>query len=129
MGQVYYCKQFFEKVFVGASVKDAYISATRWYANNIIANDKIHGVCVEFIRNKTEHKILMRVYSNLAEGEVRDQHCECCREMHHAFFINQEADCNRCNMLGFQKRLDHKIDIKANYCKEQIENSRRISNQ
>lgn len=120
MGQIYYCKQFFEKVFSGTTMKDAYMSAAKWYASNVIANDKLNGIKVEFVKNKTEPKVLLRAFASLPEGEVRDQHCECCREMHHAFFINQDADCNRCNMLGYQKRLEHKIDIKTGYCDEQL---------
>lgn len=54
------------------------------------------------------------------EEEVMNKHCECCKEMHHSFFINADADCNRCNALGFQKRLDDKLKVKRDLYKNTI---------
>lgn len=118
MGKMFYTQQFGKKTFRGASTKDAYMNACKWYATNVIAKDKLHNVQVEYIKEKGDNAVTMVLYASLPEKEVMDQHCTCCREMHHSFFINEDVRCDRCSAIGFQKRLEQKLTIKISYCKD-----------
>lgn len=111
-----YSKQFAQKTFKGASTKEAYMKAVKWYASNIIARDELHEVQVEFV--KGINQVTLKLYAVFSEQVVRDQHCAICREMHKSFFINEANNCNVCNASAYQRRLDQKISIKHQYYKE-----------
>lgn len=115
--KMFYTQQFGKKTFHGTSTKDAYLSACKWYASNIIAKDKFQSVQVEYIK-ESDGSITMVLYTSLPEKEVMEQHCTCCKEMHHAFFINEDTHCDRCSAISFQKRLEQKLSTKIGYYKE-----------
>lgn len=116
--KLFYSQPFGKKSFRGTSVKDAYLKACKWYASNVIAKDTLHNVQVEFVKDSAKNKVTIILYAVLPEHEALEEHCQCCREMHHSFFINQENDCNRCSALGYQKRLDRHLSNKIGYYKE-----------
>lgn len=118
MGKMFYTQQFGKKTFYGTSTKDAYMIACKWYATNIIAKDKMHDVQVTYI--KGDNAVTMILYTSLPEKEVMEQHCECCREMHRSFFINESTQCDKCSAIGFQRRLEHKMTVKIEYYKEML---------
>lgn len=116
--KLYYSECFGKKSFYGISSKDAYMKACKWYASNVIAKDKLHNVQVEFIKDPKHPKVTLSLYAVLPEGEAREQHCRCCEEMHRAFFINENNNCNLCVAAGYQRRLEERIGIKVGYYKE-----------
>lgn len=118
MATLFYSQRFGQKVFHGASVKDAYMKACRWYASNVIAKDKLHNVQVEYIKDEKQNAVTIVLYAVLNEKETFEQHCACCREMHHSFFINEDTACNRCSAAGYQRRLEQRLSIKLSYYKE-----------
>lgn len=111
-----YSKQFAQKTFNGATTKDAYMKAVKWYASNIIARDELHEVQVEFV--KGINQVTLKLYAVMQEQVVRDNHCAICREMHQSFFINEATNCNVCKVMAYQKRLDQKMSVKYQYYKE-----------
>lgn len=117
MGKMFYTQQFGKKTFRGASAKDAYMNACKWYATNVISKDKLHHIQAEYIKEKDDSVTLV-LYTSIPEKEVLDQHCTCCKEMHHSFFINEDTHCDRCSAVGFQRRLQQKLAIKIDYYKQ-----------
>lgn len=113
---IYFSKQFAQKTFKSVTTKDAYMKAVKWYASNIIARDALHEVQVEFV--KGTNQVTLKLFAVMPEQVVRENHCEICKEFRKSFFINESSNCNACNMLGFQRRLDQKISIKHQYYKE-----------
>mgnify|MGYP003425380885 CR=1 FL=1 len=113
---IVYGKEFFKKSFTADDMKSAYMSAVKWYSTNVLSKAEFSNVQVQFIKD-TERElptITIRLFA-IQDGEkdVMDQHCKCCKEMHHSFFINEDTNCNRCSALGFQNRLEQKINIKG----------------
>lgn len=117
MAKVLYTQQIASKKFRGATTKEAYMDACRWYATNIISKDKLHDIQVEYQKQK-DGSIKMILYAVMEHQPVFNQHCACCREMHHSFFINEDTACNRCSVAGFDRRLESKMQIKVSYYKE-----------
>lgn len=111
-----YSKQFAQKVFRGITTKEAYMKAVKWYASNIIAKDELHEVQVEF--EKGTNQVTVKLFAVLKEQDVRDRHCEICKEMHKSFFINEANNCSVCNASAYQRRLDQQISVKHGYYKE-----------
>lgn len=116
--QILYSKQVAKKKFSGATVKDAYMKACKWYASNIIAKDDLHEIQVEFKKNNEEKSVELIMYAVLSAEEVMQQHCTCCKEMHHAFFINEANNCNVCNAGAYERRMQNKIAVKVDYYRE-----------
>ena len=114
--QICFSEQFAQKTFNGTSVKDTYLKACNWYASNVIAVDQLQEVQVEYI--KGINQVTIKLYAVLTESEVMEQHCQCCKEMHHSFFINEDTACNRCSAMAYQRRLERKISTKAGYYKQ-----------
>lgn len=127
-----FSREFFKKSFTSeTSMKQAYMDSVKWYATNILAkSDVFQNVHVQFIKeniSKTGYPTvtihLFAVIDN--EKDVMKKHCECCKEMHHSFFINADSDCSRCNALGLQKRLDSMLKVKKDMYKNMINNAGR----
>lgn len=115
--KVMYGQQLAKKTFRGVDQKDAYLKAAKWYASNILASDKFHDIMCEYIK-LTDGGVTLVLWFTMSQQEIMDNHCQCCREMHHSFFINEDTHCDRCSAISFQKRLEWKMGIKLGYYKE-----------
>ena len=116
-----YSIEFFKKSFSADTMKSAYLSAVKWYSTNVLSKAEFVNVHVQFTKDdKNEFPtITMRLFAvQDGEKDIMAQHCQCWREMHHSFFINEDTHCDRCSALGFQKRLEQKINIKKDYYNE-----------
>ena len=116
--KTYYSERIAQKTFKGRTTKDAYMKAVKWYATNVISKDHLHGIQVEYEKCKDKPVIVMTLYAVIPEQEIKEQHCNICREMHHSFFVNEQTDCSRCNALGLQNRIERLMSIKVEYYKE-----------
>lgn len=115
--KVMYGQQLAKKTFRGADQKDAYLKAAKWYASNILASEKFHDIMCEYIK-LNDGGVTLVLWTTMSQSEIMDNHCQCCREMHHSFFINEDMHCDRCSAISFQKRLEWKMGIKLDYYKE-----------
>lgn len=99
-------------------MKDAYMKAVKWVATNVLSKDELHNVQVEFEKDKHFPSVVVHLSAGLNEKEIMDQHCNCCKEMHSSFFINEDMTCNRCSTIAYERRMVQKINIKVDYYKE-----------
>lgn len=116
-----YSQEFFKKSFTAGDMKSAYLSAVKWYSTYVLSKAEFINVHVQFIKEDKEEfpTITIHLFAvQDGEKDVMAQHCKCCQEMHHAFFINEDTHCSRCSALGFQNRLEQKINIKKDWYKE-----------
>jgi predicted HAD superfamily hydrolase len=121
VAMIKYSKEFFKKSFTADTMKAAYLSAVKWYSTNVISKDEFANVHIKFVKNdKGEYPtVTIHLFAVLdGQEDVMNKHCEICKEMHHAFFMNEEARCDRCNAFSFQNRLKQKIDVKGEWYKE-----------
>lgn len=116
-----YSQEFFKKSFTADNMKSAYLMAVKWYSTNVLSKAEFENVHVQFVKEgKTEFPTITVHLFAVQDGEedVMAKHCECCREMHHSFFINEDTHCNKCSALGFQRRLEQKINVKKKWYRE-----------
>lgn len=116
-----YSREFFKKSFQADTMKRAYLLAVKWYSTNVLSKAEFANVHVQFIKENDGElpTVTIHLFSVLdGEKDVMAYHCECCREMHRSFFINEDTHCNRCSALGFQSRLEEKLSIKRGYYRE-----------
>lgn len=117
---VKYCEEFFKITFKGKTKKDAYLKANKWYAVNVLCKDELQGIIVEYEKDKQSPTVTLHLFASIIDDEVREKHCQICRQMHTSFFINEEFDCTRCYAKGFQNRVDKTIAIKKEYYRGKI---------
>ena len=118
-----YSREFFKKSFEAKTMKEAYLSAVKWYSTNVLSKAEFVNVHVQFEKHDENEfpTITIRLFAvQDDEKDIMSKHCECCREMHSHFFINEDTNCNRCSALGFQKRIEQRINIKKDYYKEML---------
>ena len=65
------------------------MKAVKWVATNVLSKDELHNVLVEYDKDKQSPTVTVHLYAAFPEKEVKEQHCKCCEEMHHSFFINE----------------------------------------
>ena len=118
-----YSREFGRKSFSADTMKTAYLKATKWYAINVLSKAEFANVHVQFVKEQDceSPTVTIHLFAVLdGVKDAMDHHCECCREMHQTFFINEDTHCNRCSALGFQRRLEDKISIKRSYYREML---------
>ena len=126
MKSITYSKEFFNIKFSADKMKDAYLKACKWYATNVLSKDELHEVQVEFEKGFDEQQyptITIHLFVTLSEEELRERHCNICREFHSLFYINQQHNCNKCDVKAYQQRADETLNTKVNYYKERISKS------
>lgn len=121
-----YSEEFAKKDFTADTIKAAYMLAVKWYATNILSKGEINDVQVEFEKHKDLPIVTIRLFAVLDEIEIRKQHCKCCEEMHHTFFINENNNCNVCTAAGYQNRIDQKMKIKKDYYKSLLKKQEEV---
>lgn len=118
-----YSEEFYSKSFTAKSMKEAYMKAVKWYSTNVLSKVEFKNVHVQFIKEDEDKfpTITIHLFAVLDNQEdVKEEHCKICKEMHHSFFINEDTHCSRCSALGFQNRMERKINIKKGYYKEML---------
>ena len=103
-------------------MKEAYLTAVKWYSTNVISKDELHNVQVEFTKCVKDDlpSITIRLYAILSEDELRERYCKLCRESHSLFYMNSNYNCNRCEAKAYQARTDDMLRIKLEYYRELI---------
>lgn len=119
-----YCAKFFEKEFTATESKKAYLKACKWVAVNVINKVTDIGETTWNItkvyedEDKTTFKLTL--YCTLGLEDEHKKFCENCKQMHSLFYVNEEYNCSRCNMITFYKRSKDRLEIKVGYRKERI---------
>jgi hypothetical protein len=117
-------EKFFTKEFTAVTSKDAYLKACRWVANNVVSKITDIGETLWKIEKvvETDEKVIykLELYCTLETKEEVVKFCENCKSMHKLFYINEEYNCNRCNMKAFVERTKTKLEVKEQYRKERL---------
>lgn len=117
-------EKFFSKEFTAVKSKDAYLKACKWVANNVV--NKITDIGETFwkiekiVEEDTKTTFRLELYCLLDTKEEVDKFCANCKSMHKAFFINENYNCNRCNMKAYVDRMRIKLDVKKEYRIERL---------
>ena len=115
-------QKFFKKDFVGTDMQNAYFTASRWIAKNVV-NKQSENPDIFWNLTKLDKEtatIRLTLYTMLPIDEQTNRFCELCKDMHKAFFVNENFNCDRCNMVTYKNRLEERIRIKAQFKKERL---------
>lgn len=100
--------------------KEAYLKGCKKTAK-YIASKKYQkfSMTVKRVPNST-NTFLFTLYTNLDLNEEMKHYCKMCKEYHCSFFVNEEYNCNRCNLKSFMERAKEKTKVSKNYYKEMM---------
>jgi uncharacterized paraquat-inducible protein A len=116
--------KFFEKEFTDEDSKQAYLNACKWVAQNIISKVEISDTMwkIEKKPKASYPTFQLELYCMLNDTEGEKGFCTRCKELHCSFFVNEEYNCNRCNMKAYLRQAEDKLRIKKQYRKELLNN-------
>lgn len=116
-----YSEVVYQKDFSGKNMKDAYMKACKWYANNILSNDELHDMTAEYIKDNENSIVTLRVSTSIEEKDVKAHHCAICKETHKAFFISENTNCAWCKVDAYHRRVEDSLNNRRAYYKGKIE--------
>lgn len=121
-----YLIKVLSKQFQHEISKQAYLDACKWVAVNIINNKQVELQDITWNIAKVSKEgqlptFKLTVYASINEKDVRENHCEVCKQVHNLFYMNkEEANCAECKLKAFQKRLDDAAEVKRVYVRGKI---------
>lgn len=122
---MYISKKIFQKTVEGETHKEAYLALCKWVGKNIVGNVEIGDVYYNIKKIYKENcpACKLEVFIMLEDETFLEEHCKKCQEFHKLFYINQQFNCDACNMTAYRKHLDLKLQIKKEYRVQQLKNS------
>lgn len=108
-------EKIMEKEFASVTTKNAYLDCCKWISTNIIAVNNSENITYKIEKVKTKDwnkKIKLTVYVTANETEVKERHCDICREVTGSFFMTQNKNmCESCKMKPYRKRLMDRLEL------------------
>lgn len=102
------------------SEKEAYLKGCKQLAK-YLASKKYKNLSFKIERTKEENGFIFTIFSNLDLGKEQRDFCKVCREFHCNFYVNEEYNCNRCNLKSFLVRAEQKARVSKNFYNKRIE--------
>lgn len=112
--------KFFKKSFKGAISKHAYLRAMKWVAQHVASKQSELGdVLIHITKQQDENQNLhqwnVELYGMYDDNNFVKSRCAACQQFHSSFFINQQFNCDRCNMASYRKAVDVSLNVKKKY--------------
>ena len=118
-----YCGKILTKKFTGRDSKKCYMKVVKWLALNVVSNPQLDGQVTYTITKSYKggvYTYTLELFARLDGEQVTERHCAICKETHSLFFINQEANCNSCNLQAYFNRKHDMLQTKQQWVKEQL---------
>lgn len=105
-----------------SSEKDAYLKGCKELAK-YMASRKFQNISFRIERLKEdENTLIFTMYTNIDLGEEQREFCKICKEFHCSFFINEQYNCDRCNLRAFLNKCQEKARISKGFYKKKFDN-------
>lgn len=120
--QMFSTIKFFEKEFVAEESKKAYLRACRWLAKNVLSKVEVGETLynIKKVNGANYPTFKLELYAAIDSSEFDTTFCGRCQEFHKSFFINQNYNCDKCNMKAHVKQIEQKLEIKRSFRLERL---------
>lgn len=124
-----YIQKFYERKFKAQDSKEAYLKGCKFIAKNIISKgSKVEASKVVWDVTRIDEDndeslptFLLTLYYKFDDTKFMEQTCNSCKEFHKSFFINENYNCNRCNKVGYEKNINQKLMVGAEYLRKTLD--------
>lgn len=117
--------KFFQMTFTNESKKEAYLECCMWVARNIIGKIKVEmGEIMQSVTIKKDADLptfILELYSTVNDEEQIKDFCNVCKEFHTCFYMNQQFNCDACNVTSYRTKMNDKLKILKLYRRNQLE--------
>ena len=115
-----------KKTFRAETTKEAFLKASKWVANHILANGLDASVKYKDVSDLNIRAIEINVFVTMPVNKVMERHCKICEETRKVFLMGQGSImCTECKVKAYDRRMKDTIKVKQEYTKEQIIKRRR----
>lgn len=106
-------EKIMEREFAGESIKDAYLRCCKWVSSNIIAINNSNHITYKIEKIDEgiwSNKVRLILYVTDDECEIKERHCDICKEVTQSFFMKQNKHmCESCKMEPYRKRMEDRL--------------------
>ena len=109
-------QKFFDKTFFNEkSSKAAYLEASKWIAINILNDPSMKDIIPRVEKDiDAANTFRVTLYATINRNDFKNNFCDKCKEYHHAFFINQDYNCDNCRITAYHNQAKMKLAIIKN---------------
>ena len=109
---MYVGEQLTKKEFTGKTTKDAFLKASKWIANHLVAKDQEH-ICYRIEKaggQFGEKKVRVYFYVMEQEEGILEQNCKVCQEVNNHFYMKENRYmCYTCRVNPYRERIKGKL--------------------
>lgn len=109
-----------EKEFKAGTTKDAFLKASKWVANHVLANDLDLNIKYSKYYDGDLKVVKVTVLVPLSTDKIMERHCTVCKEMRKTFLLEERNICAECKLSAYQKRAEQMVKTKQEYAREKI---------
>lgn len=113
--------KYFSKKFISEeSYTKAYIKFAKWSQKHIVHDPVLNETHMHLKHYQEDGLYIYRLdlYATLADDKSKESFCNACMEFHRRFYINQQFNCDRCNMKAREEDIKQRLLVKKEYRKE-----------
>ena len=100
------------------SEKEAYIKGCK-KAASMVASKKYKNTSMKVERSR-EGVLTFTILTNIDLGQDYKMFCKMCKEMHCSFYINENYNCDSCNLKAFLNRIEEKAKVSKSFYKREF---------
>ena len=105
--------------FTGVSKQEAYLKGCKKLAKFIVNPE---NVTVKIDNDPEDNNsIIFTLFASIALNSEISDYCKMCKEFHCSFYVNEEYNCNTCNLKNCMNRTKQKASITKLYYKHKFE--------
>ena len=101
------------------SEKESYIKGCKALAK-YMASNKYKNLTFKIERTSEKNQFIFTMFTNLDLGEEQRNYCKMCKKFHCSFYVNEEYNCQRCNLKNFLQRAEGKSRISKSFYKSKM---------
>lgn len=105
--------------FQAKNEKEAYIKGCKNLAK-YMASKKYQNLQFRIERTEEPNTFRFILFTALDLGSDQRQYCKICKDFHCSFYINENYNCNRCNLKTFLSREEQKLRTSKSFYRREL---------
>lgn len=105
--------------FQANNEKEAYIKGCKNLAK-YMASKKYQNLQFRIERTEEPNTFRFILFTALDLGSDQRQYCKICKDFHCSFYINENYNCNRCNLKTFLSREEQKLRTSKSFYRREL---------